>query len=106
MFIVQPIAGCGHGRTNGSISFDQSDAHPLELLQQPIVIERHRTDDVGLSTQSDDTNPVSRAAGNEFAADFSHCMETRRLSAAEGEVFRRPGARNTELAADVASARF
>src|SRR6266576_329897 len=106
MFIVEPIAGSGHSRTNRSVSFNQSDAHPIEILQQPVVIERHRTDDVGLSTKSDDTNSVVWSSGNEFARDFSYRVEASRLFAADGEVFRQHGARNIEHEHDVDSARF
>src|SRR5882757_2507548 len=106
MFIVQPIAGSGHSRTNGSVSLNQSDAHPIEILQQPVVIERHRADDVRLSTKSDDTNPVVGPSGNEFARDFSYRVETSRLFAADGEVSRQHGARNIEHEHDIDPTRF
>ena len=44
----------GHGGTDRGPILDQADPDPLEILQEPIMIESERTNDIRPPGESDD----------------------------------------------------
>ena len=57
---VQPVRRRRHRRTDRRPVLDQADPHPLEILQEPIMIEGQRTNDIGPAGKGDDPDPIVR----------------------------------------------
>ena len=101
MFVVQPIRRRRHGRSDGGAVFDQADPHALEILQEPIVIQRHRADDVGPAGERDDADAIVRPAFDELSRDFADGIDSRRLFPADREIFCQHRSGNIEHEHDV-----
>ena len=80
--------------------------HSLEILQEPVVIERHRADDVRPSGKGDDADPVVRPALDEFARHLADRVDAGGLVAADREILRQHRTGNIEHEHDVDPARF
>src|SRR3954454_7543486 len=106
MLVVQPIAARSHCRSNGGAAFNEPDANTLEILQQPVVVERHRADDVGRCPERNDADPVVRPAFNEISRYFPDSVEACDTITADCEILRQHGIRNVEDEHDVDTAGF
>ena len=73
-------------RADGRAVFDHAGADTLEILQKPVVIERHGADDVGMAGESDDPDPVVRPSLDELARHFANRLEARGLVAAHRKI--------------------
>ena len=82
------------------------DADAFEILQKPIVIERHRADDVRVPGEGDDADPVVRPALDELARHFANRIDARGLVAADRKILGQHRLRNVEHQHDVDPARF
>src|SRR5581483_6089862 len=71
MLVVEATGGGGHGRADGRPVFHQADAQAIEILQQPVVIERHGAYHVGASCKGDDADAIIGAGFDKFASDFA-----------------------------------
>ena len=83
MFVIQAVGSRRHGRADGRAVLDQADANALQILHEPIVIERHRTNDIGPAGKGDDADAIVRPAFDKLARDFANGVEPRRLIEAD-----------------------
>ncbi len=97
----KPIRRGRDARTDGGAVFDHARADALEILQEPVVIERHRADDVGVSGEGDDPDPVVRPSLDELARHFANRLEARGLVAAHRKILGQHRLRNVEHQHDV-----
>ena len=106
MFVVQPIRRRGHGRANRGAIFHQPNSNALQILHKPVMIQRHRADDIGPAGKSNEADAIVRPTFDELAGYFANGVKARRAIAADGEIFRQHRARNIEHEHDVDPARL
>src|SRR4051794_32716189 len=104
--VAKTVRRCCHSRTDCRPVFYQPDFHPLQIFQEPIVIERHGTYDVRPARKCDDPYPVVRPAFDEFTRYLSDRIDPGRLFASDLEILRQHRARYVEGEHDIDSARF
>src|SRR6266478_1232376 len=106
MFIVESIGGRCHGRANRSGIFDEADPYAIEILQKPVVIQRHGTHDIWTTGECDNADAIVWSSFYEFACDFADRIDSRRFLPADGKIFRQHRARDVEHEHDINPARL
>ena len=105
-FVVQPVRRrCHPGSDRGPV-FDHAGLNPLQVLQEPVVIQCHRADHVRAAGEGDNPDPVVRPAFDEFARHFADRFNSGRGFPSDLEVFRQHRLGNIEGEHDIDAARF
>jgi hypothetical protein len=85
-FVIQPISCRCHCRPNCGAVLDEADTHPLQVLQKPIVIQRHWTYHVGTACKRNDSNTIVRPSFNKLAGYLANRIYTRRFLTADCKI--------------------
>src|SRR6185369_17309095 len=80
---------------------DEADLYPLEVLMQPVVVEREGAREIRSSREGDQSDPISGTRLDEFLDDDTRDVEPARRLAAELEVERAHRAGDVDCQHDV-----
>ena len=86
--IAQPIDAQRDGRPDGGAVLDRADLHALEILLEPVVIERERADEIRRAGETNEADAVIGPLVDELRDDGFHDIDPAGGLAVELEVER------------------
>ena len=104
-FLVLEAVGRGsQRRANGRAVLDKTDFRPLEILQEPIVVQRERADQIRAPGKGHDTDAVIRSLLDEFLCHAFHRLEPVGPLHADGKILGQHRARHVDDQHDIHAA--
>ena len=73
--VAQPVGADGEGRADGGGVAGQADLEAVDVLQQPVVVERERAHQVGLAGEDDHADAVVGPGLDELADRLAHDLD-------------------------------
>src|SRR5262249_3135316 len=104
--IVEAICSRCHSRANSGAVFDKADPYSIKILQEPVVIQRHRTNDIWTTGECDNADAIVWPSFYKLACDFANRIYARRFLSADCKIFRQHRAGDIQYEHDIDPARL
>src|SRR5262249_33191167 len=87
-FVIQTVGRRCHCRSNRGAVFDQPYAYPLQVLQKPIMIQRHWAHDIRSTRKGNNADAIIWPGFDELACYFANSVHPRRLLSPDCKILR------------------